>query len=999
MDYTTKPNIDAARRFQFSETSFNELMRKRIHKVLLICSNYDFYMLEEDGRIDEQIFHEYVSLNLRYPPQFIHVTSASEALHELSINEIDLVIEMLSVGDMEPFMLAQKIKNHNPKIPLVVLTPFSREVSLILEKEDTSAVDYIFCWLGNADLLVAIIKLIEDKMNVSFDVKRVGLQTILLVEDSVRFYSSYLPSIYKIILEQSQKFMVEGLNQYQKMLRLRGRPKILLARNFEEASMLYNKYKNNLLGVISDIRYDRRGKMDPNAGFKLVQKIKEDDIFMPILLQSSDIENIEIARELKVGFVHKNSKSLLKQIEDFINEFFAFGDFVFRDPNNGNEIMRVSDLKSLHQSIYQIPDPSFEYHISRNHFSKWLSARALFPIAELFKEVSKDDFKNLVQARDFLFEVISNFRLNKGRGIIAQFNREKYDEYINFARVGEGSIGGKARGLAFLDSLIKNHPELDDFENVIVSIPRTVVLSTEVFDNFMDINQLYGIAYSDAPDEEILRVFNESSFSEELMSDLFTIISTTNRPLAIRSSSLLEDSHYQPFAGVYSTYMVPRVDDPGYMVSMVCSAIKAVYASVYYRSSKAYLTATKHVIDEEKMSIIIQEVCGEKHGDYYYPTISGVMRSVNFYPIGNEAVRDGVAHLCYGLGKLIVEGGRNLRLSPVHPKKILQLSDPKLALRESQKYFYALDLNPESFHSSMDEAVNIPRLEMKMADTDPSLKHVISIFDYNDGTLKEGIHYQGKKVVTFANILKYDAYPLAKVLHLISKIAHKAINFPVEMEFAMNIPIASNKPAQFNLLQVRPIVDNSETLTTRLDLIPENETIIYSYKALGNGEVKNLKDILYVRTDSFDPANNNLIARKITELNEKFITQGLNYILIGPGRWGSSDVWLGIPVKWANISAAKVIVEAGLPDYRIEPSQGTHFFQNLTSFRVGYLTINPYANDGHFDTNKLDSMKAIWEDEHLRHIRFENDLVVKIDGKKNVGLIMEEPELEEPEME
>lgn len=988
-----KPDLDAARRFQFSETSFNVLMKKRIHTVLIICSNYDFFMLEEDGRIDEQIFHEYVSLNLRYPPQFIHVTSASEALHELSINEIDLVIEMLSVGDMEPFTLAQNIKNYYPKIPLVVLTPFSREVSLILEKEDTSSVDFIFCWLGNANLLVAIIKLIEDKMNVEFDVKQVGLQTILLVEDSVRFYSSYLPSIYKIIFEQSQKFMVEGLNQHQKMLRLRGRPKILLATSFEEAAVLYDKYKNNMLGVISDISYKRDGKKDTQAGFRLVEKIKEDDVFMPILLQSSDYANKEMAKELKVGFINKNSKSLLKQIEEFINEYFAFGDFVFRDPQTGHELLRVSDLKSLHESIYKIPDHSFAYHISRNHFSKWLSARALFPIAELFKEVSSDDFKDLKQARDFLFEVISNFRLNKGRGIIAQFISEQYDQYINFARVGEGSIGGKARGLAFLDSLIKNNPELDEFDNVVISIPRTVVLSTEVFDEFMENNQLYEIAYSDADDEDILRVFNQAVVSRKLKNDLFNIIASTSRPLAIRSSSLLEDSHYQPFAGVYSTYMVPRVDDSWQMVEMVCSAIKAVYASVYYRSSKAYLTATKHVIDEEKMSIIIQEVCGEKHGQYYYPTLSGVLRSVNFYPIGNEKVHDGVAQICYGLGKLIVEGGRNLRFSPKHPKKILQLSDPKEALRNSQKYFFALDLDPESFHSSIDESVNLPHLEMSVAEQDPNLKYVNSIFDYNDGTLKEGNHYKGPRVVTFANILKYEAFPLAQALQSISRVAHKAMNFPVEIEFAMNIPLSNGTAAQFNLLQVRPIVDNTETLSTRLELIPEDSTIIFSHKALGNGEIKNLRDILYVRTDSFDPANNMLIAQKITALNEKFVTEGINYILVGPGRWGSSDVWLGIPVKWANISAAKVIVEAGLPDYRIEPSQGTHFFQNLTSFRVGYLTINPYVADGHFNTSMLDAMEAVWEDEHLRHVRFNQNLVVKIDGKKNLGLIMEEQKM------
>ncbi|MFN8257923.1 MAG: PEP/pyruvate-binding domain-containing protein [Bacteroidales bacterium] len=988
IDDKINPQAISARSFQFAETSFNVLMRRRIHKVLLICSNYDFFMLEEDGRIDEQIFNEYVSLNLRYPPQFIHVTSAAEAIEVLKNGQIDLIIEMLSVGDMEPFALARNIKSHYQKIPLVVLTPFSREVSMILEKEDTSAVDYIFCWLGNTDLLMAIIKLIEDKMNVASDVKHVGLQTILLVEDSVRFYSSYLPIIYKIILKQSHEFMSEGLNEHEKMLRLRGRPKILLARSFEEASRLYGKYRNNLLGVISDVSFNRNGKKDKQAGIRLIHKIKADDKYMPILMQSSDSANSELAKELRVGFINKNSKTLLKQIEDFINEYFAFGDFVFRDPDTGHEILRVQDLKSLQKCIYMIPDGSFEYHISRNHFSKWLNARALFPIAELFREVSKDDFKDLNHVRNFLFDAISNFRLNKGRGVIAKFYRDKYDEYLNFARIGDGSMGGKARGLAFLDLLIKNHPELDDFDKVFISIPRTVVLTSDIFDNFMEINQLYEIAYSDSEDEHILNAFHSAILPDGLREDLYAFVSVSRSPIAIRSSSLLEDSHYQPFAGVYSTYMLPYISDNYRMVDKIEEAIKAVFASVFFRSSKAYLTATRHVIDEEKMSIILQQVCGETHGKYYYPTISGVVRSINFYPIEPEKAGDGVANVCFGLGKTIVEGGRSIRFSPKHPKRVLQLSDAGTALSDSQKSFFALDLDPESFRSSTDDAVNLVNLSIREAEGDPSLHFVASVFDPNDGTLKEGLHYKGRKVITFTNILKYESFPLANILKTVSTIAHQAMNSPVEIEFAMNIPSLKDKPALFNLLQVRPIVDNSETLTSRIEEIPEKETIIYSRKALGNGEIKKLYDLVYVKVDSFDPAKNPEIARRITLLNEKFVKEGKNYVLIGPGRWGSSDHWLGIPVKWANISAAKVIVEAGLHNYRIEPSQGTHFFQNLTSFRVGYLTINPYINDGHYDLVKLDNYKAVWEDEFLRHIQFDNELVIKIDGKKNLGIIM-----------
>jgi len=992
-----KINLINSRKFQFPEISFSKLMQKRIHKVLLICSNYDAYMLEEDGRIDEQIFNEYVSLNLRYPPQFIHVSSASKAFNVLRTQEIDMVIEMLSVGELEPFELARKIKKRHANIPIVVLTPFSREVTMTLEKEDLSAIDYVFCWLGNADILLAIIKLIEDKMNVNYDVKHVGVQVIILVEDSVRFYSSYLPNIYKIIFKQSQKFMAEGLNEHQKMVRLRGRPKIVLATNYEEASSLYNKYKGNVLGVISDVNYKRRGKKDKTAGIRFCKKIKADNPYMPLLLQSSDASNLKIAKEMRVGFIHKNSKKLSRELRNFINEYFAFGDFVFRNPETNEEITRASDLKSLQKNLYDIPDISFEYHVSRNHFSKWLNARALFPLAELFKYLSIDDFQNLDHARSFLYEAISNFRLNKGRGVIAKFYRVNYDEYLNFARIGDGSIGGKARGLAFLDSLIKKKQGMDAFDNVIISIPRTVVLTSDVFDEFMESNNLLQFALNDIEDEKILEAFINAKMSDKILRDLKAFLKVTRSPIAIRSSSKLEDSHYQPFAGVYSTYMIPHTVNDKQMLEILTNAIKSVYASVYYKSSKSYMRVTSSVIDEEKMSIILQEVCGQQYGDRYYPTLSGVVRSINFYPIEPEKPEDGVANICLGLGKQIVEGGRTLRFSPKYPKKILQLSDTALTLRDSQKTFFALDLNAESFVPSPDESINLLKLRIKEAEKDGSLKYVASVYDYADNTIKEGAHYEGKKIVTFANILKFDAYPLAEILSKVSEITQNAMNSPVEIEFAMNIPKKSNEPAVFNLLQVRPIVDNSQSLTTNLEEINENDTIIYSKQALGNGEINDLYDIVYIKTESFDPSKNPQIVNMIADINNKFLNEDKNYILIGPGRWGSNDHWLGIPVKWADISEAKVIIEAGLPNYRIDPSQGTHFFQNLTSFRVGYLTLNPYADDGHYDVDFLNKIEAVSENEYLRHIHFEEPLVVKIDGKKNLGLIMEKKKIQKEE--
>jgi len=980
----------AGRKFTFSETSFEVLMRKRIHKVLLVCSNYDAFMLEEDGRIDEQIFNEYASLNLRYPPQVIQVSNATDAFKKLEEEEIDLIIEMLSIGEIAPFELARKIKKKYKGIPIVVLTPFSREVTIKLEKEDTSAIDFIFCWLGNTDILLAIIKLIEDKRNVAEDIKNIGVQAIILVENSIRFYSSYLPNIYKIIFTQSRKFMSEGLNEHQKMLRLRGRPKILLATDFEEAMDLYEKYKDNLLGVISDIRYNRKGKSDGQAGTKLIKKIKGDNKYIPLLLQSSEGNNYKVAKKLNVGFLDKNSKYLSIELRKFVNEYFAFGDFIFRNPNTGEEVLRVKNLKALQHSLYQVPDNSLEYHINRNHFSKWLKARALFPLAELFKNLSVDDFDNLEATRNFLYGAISNFRLNKGRGVIAKFYKDNYDEYLNFTRIGEGSIGGKARGLAFLDSLIKKNPELDNFENVIIAIPRTVVLTTEVFDEFMEMNNLYEPALSDADDKIILKAFINAKMPVGTIQDLMSFIKKIKKPIAIRSSSLLEDSHYQPFAGVYSTYMIPNVDNPKKMLRILIEGIKSVYASVYTKSSKSYMTATRNVIDEEKMGVVLQEVCGQQYGDKFYPTISGVIRSINFYPIGDENPEDGVANICLGLGKQIVEGSRSLRFSPKHPKKILQLTNAASSLRDTQKHFYALDLRYESFKPCTDDAVNLKKLRIADAEEDDSLKYVASVYDFRDNMVKEGKHIKGKKIITFSNILKYEAYPLAKILSKVSDITQKAMNSPVEIEFAMNIPDDKNKLAVFNLLQVRPIVDNSETINFKLEKIKEEDTIIHSVKSLGNGNIDGVFDIIYVKTSSFDSSNNPTIANMIDEINQKFIEEDKNYILIGPGRWGSTDKWLGIPVKWANISAAKVIIESGLSDYRIDPSQGTHFFQNLTSFRIGYLTLNPYSNDGYYDVDFLDKQESVWENEFIRHIKFKNELIIKIDGKKNIGVIMTE---------
>ncbi|MBN3035314.1 MAG: phosphoenolpyruvate synthase [Bacteroidales bacterium] len=980
-----------SRKYYFSDTSFSVLMKKRIYHVLLISSAYDAFVLEDDGRIDEQIFFEYVSLNLRYPPQFMLVNTEDEAFQKMQEENIDLVITMLSAEETDTFDLARKIKKKYPLKPIVVLTPFSREVNIKVNQEDMSAIDYIFSWLGNADLLLAIIKLIEDKMNVEHDVREVGVQTILLVEDSIRFYSSYLPNIYKIIFKQSLKFMTEGLNEHQKMLRMRGRPKILLATTWEEAVVLYEKYKQHMLGVITDMSYPRDGIEDKYAGIRLCEKIKNDDRFMPLLLQSSDTESEQLAREMKVGFINKHSKTLSIELRNFITEFFAFGDFVFIDPADGREILRVADLKNLQEVLFQVPDPSLEYHINRNHFSKWLRARALFPLADLIRDLRFEDFEDLDEVRRFMFDAVASFRLNKARGVIAQFYRDSFDEYLTFTRIGEGSIGGKARGLAFLDSLIKRNQILDRYEDVIVSIPKTVVLCTDIFDEYMEENNLYKIALSDSlSDEEILTHFVSARLPFRIHEDLYAFISVIQNPIAVRSSSLLEDSYYQPFAGIYSTYMIPFTqNDERLMIDLLSDAIKSVYASAFFRDSKAYMAATLNVIDEEKMAIVLQEVCGVQYGDRFYPTVSGVARSINFYPIEPEKPEDGIANIALGLGKYIVDGGMTLRFSPVYPKKVLQLSSPENAMGETQRMFYALNLNPDSFKPSIDDGVNLMKLRITDAEKDGSLRDVASTLDFDSNIIRDGIQYEGKRIITFANILKHGVFPLAEILDTTLKAGQREMNKPVEIEFAANLNRpGGGGPRLLNLLQIRPIVHNKETMEVSMEDIRPEDTLIMSDMALGNGIIDDVFDFVYIKPDSFDPSLSHQIAREVELLNRRFLDEKRNYILVGPGRWGSTDPWLGIPVKWPQISAARVIVEAGLKNYRIDPSQGTHFFQNLTSFRVGYFTINPYINDGYYDLDYLEQLTPFFENTFVRHIRFGHCLEVRIDGRKNKGIIL-----------
>ena len=973
-------------KFYLKDVTFVNLMMRRIYNVLIVANPYDAFMLEDDGRVEEKIYNEYVELGLRYPPTFTQVSTTEEARQVLRTMHIDLVICMPGNADNDAFSVARDIKAEFPHMHCIVLTPFSHGITKRMENEDLSIFDYVFCWLGNTNLILSIIKLIEDKMNLEHDIDEGGVQMILLVEDSIRFYSSILPNLYNYILAQSKRFSTEALNRHAASLRMRGRPKVVLARNYEEAMALYERYSDNVLGVISDVRFPIHGVKDSEAGLKLMREIRKTDPYLPLILESSESENRAKAEAEGFRFVDKNSKKMSLDLHKMLEEHLGFGDFIFRDPKTKAEIMRIHSLKELQDNIFKIPDDSMLYHISRNHMSRWLSARAIFPVSMFLKTVTWERLKDITAHREIIFDAIVQYRHMKNIGVVAVFDRMKFDAYSHFARIGDGSLGGKGRGLAFLDNIIKTHPEFNSLEGATVQIPRTVVLCTDVFDQFMEQNNLYQIALSDASDDDILRHFLRAQLPDSLIADFFTFFEAVKSPIAIRSSSLLEDAHYQPFAGIYSTYMIPYLDDKYAMLEMLACAIKGVYASVYYRDSKAYMTATSNVIDQEKMAVILQEVVGKQFDGRYYPNISGVLRSLNYYPIGDERAEDGIASLALGLGKYIVDGGQTLCVSPYHPHQVLQTSELETALRETQTRFYALDTRHVSNDFKVDDGFNILNLKVKEAERDNSLNFIASTYDPYDQVIRDGLYEGGRKVISFAGVLQQGVFPLPELLQMSMRFGAEAMRRPVEIEFACNLN--ADRTGSLYLLQIRPIVDQKQMLDEDLAAIPDTDCLLRSHNSLGHGVTEDVTDVVYVKTDDrFSAANNPTIAREIEKLNKEYLDRGTNYVLVGPGRWGSSDSWLGIPVKWPHISAARVIVEVALKNYRVDPSQGTHFFQNLTSFGVGYFTIDENRNDGCFHKATLDAMPAVEETEHMRVVRFEKGLRIMMDGKKGEGVI------------
>lgn len=972
-------------------SNYTSLMSKRVRRILLVCNNYDSFALEEDGRIDVQIAQEYAELNLSNPPAIVRSESPSEALGLLRNQEsFDLIILVYSAGGNEVWDFAKEAKGLLPDCPIVLLSSFSKEMFLRMEKADKRDIDYLFNWNNSTDLIIAIIKLIEDRLNAAHDILEEGVRAILLVEDSVRYYSTYLPLLYKLVLQQNTIAIRDALNEKQQLLRKRARPKVLLATCYDEAIALYEQYGKNMIGVISDVGFVLH-KGEPaameklDAGVDLCKLIREDNPTMPFLMQSSQESMRSVANKLKVGFVVKKSKTLQQEVSEYIEREFGFGDFIARDPRTGKEIARASDLEGFERIISTISPAAFRRLSDNNYLSKWLFARGLFAVGRPVSALQIQDETDIENVRQMNIRLIHDYRINQALGVVAKYSPDTYNNTIWFARCGSGAMGGKGRGLAFLNHMLQKYDLYDKWPEVRVLVPRTMVITTDYFDQFIHDNGLQYVINADLTDEEILSEFVSAMLPHELREALRHFIRVSHRPIAVRSSSKLEDSYYQPFAGVYSTYMIPRTENEDQQLRMLSKAVKSVYASVYFAASRGYIVSTGNVPSEERMAIVLQEVCGEQEGNYYFPVISGVARSINFYPVGKEKPEDGIVKIAYGLGKAVVDGEQVLRFSPKYPKNVLQTSTVDLAMRETQQSMLALSLNPEKFKTSIDDAVNLERIPIHDCDQFESLKMIASTYDRENMRIVDSCYPDGPRIVTFAPQLKFNTFPLVAIIRELLDIAQQEIKTPIEIEFAVNL---EHDPQIFHVLQIRPISADSLKANVDWNTIDETGAILKSGNALGVGEIEDVKDIIYLKRETFDVLRTREMAQTIREWNRKMQQEGRQYLLVGYGRWGSQIPTLGVPVAWGDISEAKAIAECSLENFRIEPSQGSHFFQNLTSFNVGYMNIDPWARpEDLLDIEALDQLPAVEETDLVRHVRLEKPLRMYIDGYNNKAIV------------
>jgi len=968
--------------------NFDTLMQFRVKHILLVSSSYDSYVLEEDGQLTDLIYNEYLELNLTITPHVKRASTAEEALEILRTQSIDLVLIFKRVSDIDVLKFGREVKQLIPGMPVILLAYHERELAAMSDADYSGIIDQIFVWTGDVNILLSIIKLIEDRINVEHDTRRVGVRVIIIVEDSIKFYSSYLPLLYREIMQQTRALMAEGLNISHKILRMRARPKILLAQNYEQARELFTRYKKYLLALISDFRFKVDGKYDDEAGINFIKEIREQIPDLPVLMQSSGLTNAEIAKNHRVGFLYKRSPTLHTDLRNFIMTHFGFGDFVFIDPDSRQVLATAGDFKSMEQCLETVDEKSLVYHANRNHFSNWLMARTEFDLASLIRPRKVSEFKDVDSLRRYLISTFRDFRREKALGVITDFTRSQFDQQSEFVRLGGGSLGGKGRGLAFVNALLHRFKLSDMFDGVTISVPKSVIIGTDVFDEFIRENNLAEVALGDYTDQEIAEKFIGCSLPREILGDLEAFLETVTYPLAVRSSSMLEDSHLQTFAGIYDTHMLPN-NHPKKKVRLrqLHKVIKIIYASTFFQNARAYHDAAGNRVEEEKMAVIVQQAIGRHYTERFYPTFSGVALSYNYYPIDGVEPEDGVVYAALGLGKTIVEGMNCLRFSPGYPNKLPQMSTVKDMLKNTQREFFAIDLSRPDVvpHPGGDES--LVRGGLAEAEEDGTLAWLCSTHSPDNDRVYDGCSRKGARLITFAPILKSKTFPLPDIVKFLLRLGSQGLNCPVEIEFAVDLDTPSDKPKDFYFLQVRPMIKDAPYETISIDAVPAERVVARSDKTLGNMHLADIRDIIYVKPGVFDRAHTRTIADEVGLLNEKLKSNNRPYLLIGPGRWGTSERWLGIPVVWNQISGARVIVESAYDDFAPDPSFGTHFFQNLTSFRVGYFTINPAIGNGFIDFDWLINQQAEAQTEYVAHTRLEKPLDILIDGRVSKGII------------
>ena len=966
----------------------------RVRSILLVSSPYDAFTFQEDGNLTELLISEYLELNLRYAPIITRVSTADEAIAHTRNKSPDLVITMPRVGEMDVFKFGRAIKDSRPNLPTVLLAYDTRELALLKTREDIAGIDRIFVWQGDARLFLAIIKWAEDLMNAVHDAKAAGVKSIILIEDSVRFYSAYLPLLYTEIVEQTQALMAEGANRMQKLLRMRARPKIILGTSFEEGAHLLRHHQDHVLGVIIDARFPRGGQTDPQAGRAFAELVGEHDPNIPILMQSTEAENRAVAASLGARFIDKTSPTLLHEVRDFLRASLGFGDFIFRRPN-GSVLTAAHDIGELVTQLQTIPDDSLLYHARRNDFSTWLMARTEFDLAKALRPVTSDAFDSPAGLRDYLLAALRDYRHRSRAGLIAEFSQHDDDASCGFSRIGQGSLGGKGRGLAFVNSIMNAYDIENHIPGMRIFVPPSTILATDIFDRFMEDSGLAAYALEAHPDEEIRSAFLGAHLPADAVTALRAFLKGARFPLAVRSSSLLEDSSYQPFAGIYRTYMLPNnASSLDIRLEQLCRAIRLVYASTYYEDSRSYIESTPNRLEEEKMAVVIQQIVGQTHDQSFYPHIAGVARSYDYYPIEGLQAEDGVASVALGLGRMVVDGGRCLRFSPAHPRKLYQFSSTESYLENAQREFYALNLVGVPDSASSARSANDPLdenhvlLDLEAAMQHGTLDRIGSVYSPENDVVYEGVHRPGIKLVTMAGILSGDYLPLADALGFLLEIGKSGFSCQVEIEFAVNLRKPEDGPHEFGFLQIRPLVFGTDAEGLDLTTVAQTEAICISGGALGHGHLEGIRDLVYVPTASFDRSQTQTIADEVGSLNAALKAEGRHYVLIGPGRWGSADPWLGIPVRWAQISRVSCIVETPMEGIQVAPSQGTHFFQNITSFGIGYFTLSRQDPHAHLDLQWLDGQPAHAKKAFVRHIRFSEPLEIVVDGRRGIGVIM-----------